>query len=1127
MRSFFGAWLVSLRRTRADWPIVATAALIALLAAALLAAGPIYSAAVSEAGFHRLVASAPAADANIEVTVRTSPDNAAGAIDTVDVLLRQTVDQPDLDIVTEVESDTFALPGQDSGNVHDLVVLGSLDGVEDHAELLHGAWPATAGPDAPIQIALPEPIAATLGLHVGDPLSLTSRLATDHSIDVVVSGIYSPIDPQAPYWWNDATLLGGITESTNYRTFGPVLTTREDLLGRVGGSSTRIAWHAFPAVDALRIADIGGLRNRTELLPVRVTSALPGTYPTVKTGLPALMAVAEQSLLVSRTGVLLLLVQLGVLAGYAIALTADLIVDYRRLDTALLRLRGASTRQVAVLALAESLLLAVPGIVIGPWLAAIALRALNVAGPLAGISLTIDPVVSPDAYVAAAVAAIACALLIIVPAIGAARAFGAERADSRRPGTRTLGQRVGLDLALLALTAVALWQLRLYGTPLTKTVRGALGIDPLLVAAPAIGILAGSVVALRLVPLLAHVADSLTARGRDLVGSLGSRQLARRPLRYTRTALLIMLAISMGVFSVSYASTWVGSQQDQADYQVGADARVALHRSPDGLPQWAERTALTKVNGVGTVMAVARDTATFTRSSGAGQILALDATAAQQVLGTSVGSGDVAGAASALVGARPAVSGVALAGSPERLRLTVTADLRSILYDFDSGSGEAHGRPVTPATLPGVFWIAPTVTIRDATGLFQRFHGARVALAFGSQVLEVPLLPESTGARAALESLSGGVAGPVELVGVDLALEAPFGTQSSGRILINQVATSDSLDGDDWAAVGLGPGVDWALYQAASSGFNPAPVVSLPADSAGAGAIPGPLVIHVDELWGSGQAAQLVSVLRSSLAAVAGSDLPVVGNRAFLAAVAASPGDSVVVQAGSSSRRMRIVGAVDAFPTTDPEQPIAIVDLASLSVVRYATNHAYQDVDEWWLHLDDSAAALPTTGVLAGATIVSRLETRERLTTEPLAVAMIGALSLGFVIAGLFAVIGLAVSASVSARQRRSEFALLRALGLSPGQLSGWLWVENASVVAVAVVAGTLLGLAIGWVVLPFVTVSAAGGAPFPPVVVDVPWPSVLVLTAVSATALVITLVVLVRAIRRAGIGSVLRMGEE
>ena len=1123
MRSFFGAWLVSLRRTRADWPIVATASLIALLAATLLAAGPIYSAAVSEAGLHRLVASAPTTDANIEVAVRTSSDGAPSAIDAIDGLLRQTVDQADLEIVTAVESDTFALPGQDPGAVRDLVVLGSLDGIRDHATLVDGAWPETGAAGAPVQLALLEPIATTLGLHVGDRLSLTSRLAADVVLDVVVAAIYNPIDPQAAFWWDDPNLIEGVTESTNYRTFGPVLTTREELLGRVGGSSVHISWHAFPAPDRLRIADIAGLRSRTGLLQVRVEDALPGTYPTVRTGLPALLAASEQSLLVSRTGVLLLLVQLGVLAGYAIALTADLIVDHRRLDTAQLRLRGASTTQVAVLALAESLLLAVPGIVVGPWLAALALQSFNVAGPLAGIGLAIHPVVSPDAYVAAAAAAIACALLIIVPAISAARSFAAERADSRRPGTRTLGQRIGLDLALLAVTGIALWQLRLYGTPITKTVRGALGIDPLLVAAPAIGILAGSVVALRLVPLLAHAADSLTARGRDLVSSLGTRQLARRPLRYTRTALLIMLAISMGVFSVSYASTWIGSQRDQADYQVGADARVTPHRAPGGLPRWAERRGVASVAGVDAVMGIARDNATFTRSAGSGQLLALDAAVVEQVLGTTIGSADVDTVASALLAARPTSSGLALAGAPKRLRLTVTIDLKSLLWDYNPETEQEFQRPISPASLPGTFWIAPTVTIRDASGMFIRFHGDRLPMVTGSQMLEISLVPESSGARAALDLIAGGLDGPVEVAGIDFAIETPFGAESTGRFVIEDVTTSETIDRDDWATIQPGAAGDWSVSESSNSfeGLS----LSFPGGSLGAD--PGRLFILIDQMWGNGANEQLVSVLRSSIVNAAATDLPVVGNRAFLAAVAAGIGDEVLVQAANGTRRLRIVGAVDAFPTTDPGQPVAIVDLASLSLVRFAGNHASQDVDEWWLDLADPAAALPTTGILEGARVVSRIETRERLTTEPLAVAMIGGLSLGFIVAGLFAVIGLAVSASVSARQRRSEFALLRALGLSPGQLSGWLWLENASVVVVAVVAGTALGLGIGWIVLPFVTLSATGGTPFPPVVVDVPWASVLVLTAVSAGALVITLLVLVRSIRRAGIGSVLRMGEE
>jgi len=261
MRSTFGAWLVSLRRTRADWPIVATAALIALLAASLLAAGPIYSAAVSEAGLHRLVSAAPTTVANIEVTVRTRPEKAKASIDAVDDVLRQAVAQPSLEIVTAIESDTFALPGQDPGDVHDLVVMGSLDGVSDHARLVDGAWRQTAATDAPIQVAVLESIATTLGMHVGDRLSLASRVAADVSLNVVVAAIYTPTDPQAPYWWGDASLIGGITESTNYRTFGPILATRDDVLGRVSAGSLHIAWHAFPAVNQLQIADIADRKS--------------------------------------------------------------------------------------------------------------------------------------------------------------------------------------------------------------------------------------------------------------------------------------------------------------------------------------------------------------------------------------------------------------------------------------------------------------------------------------------------------------------------------------------------------------------------------------------------------------------------------------------------------------------------------------------------------------------------------------------------------------------------------------------------------------------------------------------------------------------------------------------------
>ena len=78
----------------------------------------------------------------------------------------------------------------------------------------------------------------------------------------------------------------------------------------------------------------------------------------------------------------------------------------------------------------------------------------------------------------------------------------------------------------------------------------------------------------------------MLVRRRGLVSPLGARQLARRPLRYTRSALLLMLAVALGTFAFAHAATWTRSQADQATYQAAADARVVLSDYQE-LPAWA------------------------------------------------------------------------------------------------------------------------------------------------------------------------------------------------------------------------------------------------------------------------------------------------------------------------------------------------------------------------------------------------------------------------------------------------------------------------------------------------------------------------------------------------------------
>jgi hypothetical protein len=639
-------------------------------------------------------------------------------------------------------------------------------------------------------------------------------------------------------------------------------------------------------------------------------------------------------------------------------------------------------------------------------------------------------------------------------------------------------------------------------------------------------------VALRLLPLLAQAAESIVVRGRDLVGSLGARQLARRPLRYTRASLLLMLAMSMGVFAVSYASTWTNSQRDQAEFQIGSDLRLAPARGPSALPAWALSSAFASVDGVHESMPVERQRIQVRRGADAGELLALDAEVVPQVvsirpdlsrrsLGETVGP---------LIDERPQVAVVPVDGAPQRLLVGVTVALDRIgTFNFDPFTGApAEFEPVDPATLGGTP-VEVNVFVRDARGLIHRFAGEPSALSADPLLIPVPLAAATAGAREAVASTSSSVSYPIEVIGFDLVLNLPPGSEATaGTIGLNGLSASDDPSGDSWRPLALDAAGGWLMGWSQGPGAQirivPSEVFDgreMTLSSEGEfGSLPG-----VDE-FGRGFT---VSFIPDGIVALAASDLAVVVNQAFLAESSAHVGDRISLDLEGGSRDARIVGAVGTFPATDPGRPLAIVDLGSLDLLRFQAAHATRQPTEWWIRADDDAAALavdPTSaGPFARATVLSRIDRTASLSADPLALGIIGALALGFVVAGLFAVIGLAASAAVSARQRRGEFALLRALGLSGGQLSGWLWLENASLVVVSLVAGTGLGLLIGWVVLPYITVTQQATTPFPPVIVETPWATILVLEAITAGALAITVIGLAAVLRRAGVGSVLRMG--
>uniref|UniRef100_UPI00278C20AA FtsX-like permease family protein n=1 Tax=Streptomyces sp. KL118A TaxID=3045153 RepID=UPI00278C20AA len=126
-----------------------------------------------------------------------------------------------------------------------------------------------------------------------------------------------------------------------------------------------------------------------------------------------------------------------------------------------------------------------------------------------------------------------------------------------------------------------------------------------------------------------------------------------------------------------------------------------------------------------------------------------------------------------------------------------------------------------------------------------------------------------------------------------------------------------------------------------------------------------------------------------------------------------------------------------------------------------------------------------------------------------------------------FAVIAFTLHTVVSARARKQEFGLLRALGVRRGQLAAYLWTEQLALAGVAAALGTVLGAALASLIMPVVTVDAEGDPVFPRLAASVPWVRVTVTAGVTTAVICGVVTVAARLLGRVDLARVLRAGED
>jgi hypothetical protein len=1102
------AWRVVARRAFADRAVLSAAFLSVLFAITLVAAGPSYSDAVTVSSLRRSLQDAPLIDANVSITTRVEPatfeaDDSrirSGAADTFSAIGAVVYGRGTSDSYSSAD-----LAGDHSG---DILLFRFFEDVGERVEVVAGRWPSDGSPV--VEAAVSQPAAAVLGLEPGSRLVVESRRHPDETWPVEITGVYRVIDPEDPYWLEDELDVTGISEGVGFTTVGPFVVTPETYFATVAAGTSGSRWAVFPNHESIEIADVAPTASRLYRLEddLNVGRELSNQVR-VESGLTSLLWEADRSLLVTRSGVLVVFIQLALLAAYSLVLTAGLLADSREVETVTLRSRGADNGQILGMSVMEGILVIAPALAAGPFLATAALRGLNHAGPLAAIGLDIDPRVTATGWTLAGFAAVACLIALVVPAHLSARRFGDVRARRSRQTGASLARRGGADLALLAVAAIGMWQLARYGGTITSTLRGRLGVDPLLVAAPALALLAGAVLSLRALPLLARTAEGAIGRGRPLLPGLGVWYLGRQPRRYARSALLLTLALAIGFFALSYDTTWRRSQSDQAGFQVGADVRVDPARQAGSIPPEFLRNSYEALPGFEEAVPLVEAPGQIPGASLPIRYIALDSRRAAGTLRfrSDLADRPLAEMMSELASHRAELSGLALEGRPSEVSALVTAEV--VLPE------EAVERGV-PETVYG-FDASLRMVLVDGDGQIYRVDLGDLHPT-GAMYLRTAALRFTDATGAEIDPVY-----PLRVYGVEVRALAPLQPWSVGA----RVSVSDLRygDGESWTPLALGSN---GFETAISDLRRPFEEPSMTAEVTDVG-----FAVELNTGSTSNQVRDLIH-FSVATAPPAGIDpLPVLASADLIDELGVGIGAEIPLNglpqyAGTG----QIVGSFDAFPTVRPDEGYGVVvDYQTYLAATHGPGVNPTSPDAYLLAVDDGRVDAATGRLSAppfsSADVVSASERAAALSLDPTSLGMLGSLTMGLVAASVLAAIGFVVNSTVTTRERLGQFAVLRAVGLSSRQLVAWIGIETGMVVVFGIVAGIGLGFLLSAVALPLVTVTQEASSVVPPLIVGHPWLALTVVVSALLAALAFGMSLVSRIVRGLDMAGLLRRGDE
>ena len=447
-------------------------------------------------------------------------------------------------------------------------------------KIVEGSWPSgdyASNPTGPIPVAVEEEYADNNFLNVGDILRSTNA---KNQLSIQIVGIFRPIDPTDVSWF--------YSPKTTYEkeVWVPLSYFQTYLPKVIERPASYTAWYAVVNDQSLRFQNSlqiskdmtcfdAGLHLLLNQSKIDYSPAVElQAYEDRMTAMVTLFYVAGAPLIL--------------LALVFISLTATVSLQQQDQEIATMRGRGITFSHLIGLNLLESLVLIVVSIpfslVLG-WLLANLMgqtqlflqftRQSTLAFSLADINLEWILVIS---------AVILAARLIPLMSLRRTSIINLKQQRSRST-SRPFWERIFLDFILLVPAVYAYLIMSGKVQPVqflsNLNMSGSSGqSDPLMFLASSLFAVSACMLALRAFPLVMRLAAAISTRFKRVGTYLAVQEIARRPQEHISIMLLIMVSLTLAIFSASIARTLDQWIYDFTILPVGADLAIQEYEVP-------------------------------------------------------------------------------------------------------------------------------------------------------------------------------------------------------------------------------------------------------------------------------------------------------------------------------------------------------------------------------------------------------------------------------------------------------------------------------------------------------------------------------------------------------------------